>query len=66
MTSTAARERRWIVLAENGQHSTVGRQTDPTEDELARAAEALKQIGMGGWLAVTEGHYHHPKSRTLP
>jgi len=63
MTRGAAQERRWIILGEDGRHVTVGRHTDPTDDELARAAEALRASGQGGWLAVLEGHYYRPRER---
>ena len=53
-----SRERRWIVLAEDGRHSTIGRHTDPSEEELNRAGDALRANGQGGWLAVTDGQYH--------
>ena len=57
------KERRWIVLGEDGRHVTIGRHTDPTDDELARAADALHTSGQGGWLAVTEGQYYRARER---
>lgn len=51
-------ERRWIVLGDDGRHVTVGRHSDPTEDELREMSEQLKATGVGGWLAVTEGVYY--------
>lgn len=56
-TTAPQRERRWIILAEDGRHVTVGRHTDPTDEELARSAHSLRTSGVGGWLAVTEGQY---------
>jgi hypothetical protein len=53
-----SREKRWIVLADDGRHVTVGRHTDPTEDEIVRAGAGLQANGVGGWLAVTEGVYY--------
>lgn len=53
----STRERRWIVLAEDGRHSTLGRNTDPTEAEIASTEQALAAQGLHGWLAVTEGDY---------
>jgi hypothetical protein len=53
-----ARERRWIVLVENGEHSTVGRHTDPEAELLDTVAGQLRGHGVGGWLAVMEGDYH--------
>jgi len=55
------RERRWIVLDEDGCHVTLGRHSDPTEAEIGEAAEALRRSGTGGWLAVTEGVYYQPR-----
>jgi hypothetical protein len=52
------RERRWIVLSEDGRHVTIGRHTDPTEEQLNLAAIELRENSLGGWLAVTEGQYY--------
>jgi hypothetical protein len=49
---------RWIVLGCDGRHVTLGRHTDPSAEEIERAAQALRATGMGGWLAVTEGTYY--------
>jgi hypothetical protein len=51
-------EKRWIVLADDGRHVTIGRHTDPSEEEIEGAAKALSATGAGGWLAVTEGRYY--------
>ncbi len=56
-TSRLSRERRWIVLAEDGRHSTLGRDTDPSEDEIMAAEQALVAQGLSGWVAITEGDY---------
>lgn len=53
-----ARERRWIILAEDGRHVTIGRDTDPTDEEVVRAGAGLQAQGLAGWLAVLEGHYY--------
>lgn len=53
-----ARERRWIVLGEDGRHVSVGRATDPDEAELATLADALRAQNTGGWLAMMEGNYY--------
>lgn len=55
-------ERRWIILAEDGRHVTVGRDTDPTDEDVARAGVGLQAQGLGGWLAVLEGHYYQSRS----
>ena len=52
------KERRWIVLCEDGRHTTLGRHTDPSEEQLTLAGEGLRANGLGGWLAITEGQYH--------
>jgi hypothetical protein len=59
MTDAPHRERRWIILADDGRHVTVGRHTDPTEEEIERAGAGLRAISAGGWLAVLEGAYYH-------
>jgi hypothetical protein len=48
-------ERRWVVIAENGGHSTLGRHTDPTEDKIQTSEAALIAQALAGWLAVAEG-----------
>jgi len=57
MTSQT-RERRWALIAEDGRHAWLGRNSDPSEEELAQAAEGLARQGLAGWLAVTEGVYY--------
>ncbi|MEJ1979038.1 MAG: hypothetical protein WDN49_25855 [Acetobacteraceae bacterium] len=51
-------ERRWIVIVEDGRHSTLGRHTDPSEAEILAAEAALKAAGLSGWLAVSNGVYY--------
>ncbi len=53
-----AREKRWIILTEDGRHGTIGRHTDPTEAEILKHGEALARQGIGGWLAISEGSYY--------
>lgn len=62
MTS-GVRERRWIILGDDGRHVTAGRATDPTDDEISRAGAALAAAGIGGWLAVLEGDYFRRNAR---
>jgi hypothetical protein len=57
------RDRRWIVLAEDGRHLTLGRASDPDTTELASLAETMRAQGLAGWLAVMEGDYHARRSR---
>jgi hypothetical protein len=58
MTRRMSREKRWIVLTEDGRHTTVGRHSDPTEDEVRDARIGLRAMSLGGWLALTEGVYY--------
>jgi hypothetical protein len=51
-------EIRWIVLGTNGKHVTVGRDTDPTEEEVAVAEAALVARGLAGWLALMKANYY--------
>lgn len=48
---------RWIVLANDGRHSTIGRDTAPDDAELAAAGSALANMGLAGWLVRLEGDY---------
>ena len=48
---------RWIVLASDGRHSTIGRDTAPDDAALAAAGAALAGMGLGGWLVRLEGDY---------
>jgi hypothetical protein len=45
-------DRRWIVLCEDGRSSTLSRERDPDDAEIARAEGALKAQGLAGWLAI--------------
>ena len=62
---TLIRERRWLLLAEEGSHSWLGRNTDPDEEDLDRAEAALIGAGVGGWVAVSEGDYWGRGAMTL-
>lgn len=64
-STTHARERRWLLLAEEGSHSWLGRATDPDEDDIARAEASLERAGVGGWIAVSEGDYWGRREMTL-
>jgi hypothetical protein len=37
-----SRERRWIVLGTDGCYVTLGRASDPSEEEVRQAEEALR------------------------
>lgn len=57
------RERRWIVLGMDGRHVTLGRYSDPAEEEIEAAERALVAQGQAGWLAVLEGNYWHRRAK---
>ena len=59
------RERRWLIVVETGQHVTIGRHTDPTDDEIAQVASQLDSAGLAGWLVVSEGGYYQRTPVTL-
>ena len=49
-------ERRWIVLVEDGRFSTLGRASDPSEQEILDTEAALTAQAVGGWLCVMQGN----------
>ncbi|MCW3476752.1 hypothetical protein [Limobrevibacterium gyesilva] len=55
---TRSTERRWLVLSTDGRHTTIGRATDPTPNEITALETALAAQGLAGWLAIAEGDYH--------
>ncbi len=59
------REKRWLVIAEDGRHSTLGRATDPSLEEIARAGASLDAVDLAGWLVVSEGGYYQKSSISL-
>ena len=58
-------ETRWIVLSTDGQHVTLGRHTDPTQEEVAAAEAALATRGLAGWLVVMKGGYYVRRKPSL-
>ena len=53
-----SRIRTWAVIAEDGRHSWLGRETNPTPEEVDAVEKGLTTAGLGGgWLAVVEGTY---------
>ena len=48
---------RWIVLASDGRHSTLGRDTAPGDAQVAAAGAALANLGLAGWLVRLDGDY---------
>ena len=57
------RDPRWVLLAETGEYSTLGRHREPDADDIAAAEAALGQVGRAGWVAVMS---HSAHERTLP
>lgn len=51
------REKRWAIIGEDGRHVWMGRNSDPSEDEIVTAERALAAQGLAGWLAIVEGDY---------
>jgi len=49
-------ERRWIILAQDGRHVTMGRAAPPSDAQIAAAAAALTAQGIAGWLATLDGN----------
>ena len=57
------RERRWIVLGEDGRHVTIGRHSDPADSEIANLEQSLGDQGLNGWLVIAEGDYWARRGR---
>ncbi len=58
-------ERRWIILAQDGRHVTMGRAAPPSAAEVEAAATALAAQGLAGWLATLDGNYWSRRRVTL-
>lgn len=58
-----ARDPRWILLAETGEFSTLGRHREPEDNDIAAAEAALATAGRAGWIAVMS---HSAYERTKP
>lgn len=51
-------EPRTLILADDGRHVTLGHNSQPTEAEIAAAADALRAQGIGAWLVEMTGSYY--------
>jgi hypothetical protein len=51
-----SQDQRWVVLAPDGRYVTLGRHSDPSEQEILDAENALRAQGLNGWLAIMEGN----------
>jgi hypothetical protein len=60
-----SRERRWMVLSEDGRHAWLGRHSDPSPDEVATVEASLVTKGLAGWVAVLEGDYWRRRDRLV-
>ena len=58
-------EKRWIILAQDGRHVTMGRAAPPSVAEVETAAAALTAQGLAGWLATLDGSYWSRRRVTL-
>ncbi len=58
-------DRRWVIVAEDGRYSTIGRASDPTDAEIGEAEDALRRQGLSGWLAVMSGSAYGSKVPSL-
>jgi len=47
---------------EDGRFVTLGRASDPTDDEISRAGEALRVARTAGWLAVMRGNPYRKRA----
>jgi hypothetical protein len=63
MSASRSREKRWVVISEDGRYVTLGRTSDPSETEIQSAEESLRAQGLAGWLAVMAGN---PYEGALP
>lgn len=53
-----ARVRRYLLIAQDGRHTTLGRHTEPDDETLDTAAEGLDSLGLAGWYVLAEGRYY--------
>ena len=58
-----AKDPRWVLLAENGDFSTIGRHSEPDDNEIAAAEAALERGGISGWIAIMSGSIY---KRSVP
>ncbi len=53
------------MLSEDGRFVTLGRATDPSEQEIARAEVVLRAQGLAGWLAIMGGSSYSSRTPSL-
>lgn len=50
-------EVRWLLIVQDGYHTTLGRHRDPEPEDLVLVASQLDAQQLAGWLAVSKGDY---------
>jgi len=50
--------KRWMIIAEDGRHVTLGQHRSPTEEEIGQVTASLSAHGLGGWLVLGNGDYY--------
>lgn len=59
-------ETRWMIVAADGRHVTLGRAAPPSDDEVMRCAGALVAQGIvGAWFVEMHGQYWDRRRVTL-
>jgi hypothetical protein len=48
----------WIVICQDGRHSTLARHRDPDEHDIAQSRSVLGAAKEPGWLALMQGGYY--------
>ena len=56
-------DRRYLMIGQDGHHSVLGRQTEPSDETLATATAGLDVLGMAGWCVLSEGRHGAPGDR---
>lgn len=50
--------KRWMIIAEDGRHATLGQYRCPTEEEISRVTASLSANRLGAWLVLGDGDYY--------
>jgi hypothetical protein len=50
-------ETRYLIIAEDGRHVTLGRAYAPTPEEIEKCSEGLAKQGLAGWYTIMRGDY---------
>lgn len=57
------KERRWVVLITDGRFMMLGRDADPSNEQIEALEGSLSERGLSGWLMIMEGE---PSGGTAP